>query len=69
LVVTVDELLRGVRISLGEGPISLCPAIDRNGSGEVTVDELVIAVGNALEGCPPPAASSSTQEGRASARP
>jgi len=53
LAVTVDELLRGVRISLGEGPLSLCPAMDRNGSGEVTVDELVTAVDNALTGCPP----------------
>jgi hypothetical protein len=56
--VTIDELLRGVRISLGEGPVSLCPAVDRNGSGEVTVDELVTAVDNALRGCPAPSASS-----------
>src|SRR5262245_18594926 len=50
--VTIDELLRGVRISLGELPIDPCPALDCTGSGTVTISCLVQGVNNALEGCP-----------------
>lgn len=49
--VTVDEIILGVNIALGEADISACPAFDVDGSGEVTVDELVQAVDNALNGC------------------
>jgi hypothetical protein len=50
-VVTIDELLVGVNISLGDRPISDCTALDRNGSGEVTIDEIIAAIDNALNGC------------------
>jgi hypothetical protein len=52
-VVSVDELIRGVTIALGLQPVSVCPAVDRNNSGEVTIDELIAAIGIALDGCPP----------------
>ncbi|MFN8640195.1 MAG: hypothetical protein U0802_00460 [Candidatus Binatia bacterium] len=50
--VSVDELVRGVAIGLGSLPVSACPAMDRNGSDEVTIDELIAALNNALDGCP-----------------
>jgi hypothetical protein len=50
--VRVDELINGVGIALGTLPIASCQALDRNGSGEVTIDELIVAEGNALQGCP-----------------
>jgi hypothetical protein len=40
-----------VNIALG-GPIEDCLAGDRDGDGHVTVDEIVAAVANALDGCP-----------------
>jgi hypothetical protein len=52
LQVTVDELIKGVSIALGNLPIDQCPAFDGDGNGEVTVAELVRAVNYALEGCP-----------------
>jgi hypothetical protein len=48
--VTVDELVRGVRIALGEG--GDCPIFDADHNQHVSVDELVRAVGYALGGCP-----------------
>jgi cysteine-rich repeat protein len=50
--VTVDELVTGVQIALGNSDPSECPEFDSDNSMSVTVDELVIAVGNALNGCP-----------------
>ncbi len=49
--VTIDEIIRGVNIALGNQSISECPAFDTNGNGAVSIDELVRAVGNALNGC------------------
>jgi len=49
--VTVDELVKGVNIALGNADVAECAAFDRNGNGEVTVDELVAGVNNALSGC------------------
>ena len=51
-IVTVDQLVAGVRIALGDAPLSLCPAFDGNHDTLVTVDELVAGVNNALDGCP-----------------
>jgi hypothetical protein len=50
--VTVDEIIVGITIALGEADISQCPAFEVDGSGTVTVDELVTAADNALNGCP-----------------
>jgi CSLREA domain-containing protein len=49
--VTVDELVRGVNITLGHAALASCPPFDRGGDGAVTVDELVAAVVAALSGC------------------
>jgi len=49
--VTVDEILIGVNIALGQTPPGSCGAFDSDGSGTVTVDEIVLAVQAALEGC------------------
>jgi len=49
--VTVNELIRGVNIALGNADISTCPAFDRNGDGMVSINELIAAVNAALDGC------------------
>jgi hypothetical protein len=49
--VTIDELLRMVNIALGSSPISECWPGDQNGNGNITVDEILAAVNNALNGC------------------
>ena len=57
-IVDVSDLLRMVNIFLGSLDISNCPAGDVAGGdpdgpdGEISIDELVRAVNNALEGCP-----------------
>jgi hypothetical protein len=48
--VTVDELVQLVNQALGLAPVT-CHSGDGNGDGEVTVDEIVAAVNNALSGC------------------
>ena len=53
--VTIDELIRGVGIALGNIAVAQCPPVDRNANGEVSIDELIAAVNAALNGCPPPA--------------
>jgi PKD repeat protein len=50
--VTVNELVKGVNIGLGNQQLLSCPAFDANRDGQVTVDELVAAVNAALNGCP-----------------
>lgn len=52
--VSVDEILRGVNIALGQLDLPSCPPFDANGDGLVTADELVQAIHAALNGCPPP---------------
>jgi hypothetical protein len=47
----VDELIQGVNIALGTAALETCGAFDANHDGSVTVDELVIAVNKALNGC------------------
>ncbi|MBX3025547.1 VCBS repeat-containing protein [bacterium] len=50
--VSIDELTRGVGIVLGERDVRECVALDLDGTQTVTIDELVAAVGRALNGCP-----------------
>ena len=50
-VVNVSELLTMVNIALGTTPVSTCRAGDANGDGRITIDELLAAVSNALNGC------------------
>jgi hypothetical protein len=50
--VGVAELIVGVRISLGEIPLSQCVAFDATPDGTLRIEELVLAVNAALSGCP-----------------
>jgi hypothetical protein len=40
-----------VNIALGSRPVADCLAGDENGDGEITIDEIIKAVNNALAGC------------------
>lgn len=48
---TVDELLTMVNVALGNTNVASCPPGDANNDGEITVDEILQAVNNALNGC------------------
>lgn len=54
--VTVNELITGVGITLGTLPLAECVPFDADDDLDVTIDELIAAVNNALGGCaaPPP---------------
>jgi hypothetical protein len=41
-----------VNIALGDAPVSACEAGDANHDGRITVDEILTAVNDALNGCP-----------------
>ena len=41
-----------VNVALESAPASECAAGDLNGDGQITVDEILTAVGNSLSGCP-----------------
>ncbi|MBI3784470.1 MAG: trypsin-like serine protease [Deltaproteobacteria bacterium] len=49
--VTIDEILDGVRILLGDSDLGACPILDTNGDGQVSVDEILAAVSSLLNGC------------------
>ena len=49
--VMVDELIRGVQVSLGTLAVETCDAFDPSGDGTVSIVELVAAVRHSLEGC------------------
>jgi hypothetical protein len=51
-MVSVAELILGVRISLGQSDLVACPAFDVTPDGELRIEELIAAVGAALSGCP-----------------
>lgn len=54
--VTVDELIPGIRIALGEEDVDDCAPFDQDPvDRNVTINELLMAVTCALEGCPGPA--------------
>lgn len=55
LAVTVNELLTGVNIALGNLATNQCLLFDANGDGTTTIDEILTAVNNALNGCRKPA--------------
>jgi len=50
--VSVADLLTMVNIALGNSPVTACEAGDGNLDGQITVDEILVAVNNALVGCP-----------------
>ena len=49
--VSVSELVRSVRASLGQDPVAACPNADVDGNGTVSVAELIRGVNAALNGC------------------
>src|SRR5262249_3405728 len=51
-MVTVDDLMIMVNVALGDAPVYWCAKGDADGSGSITVDEVVAGVGRALDGCP-----------------
>lgn len=55
LRVTVDELVTGVNMNLGDATVDACPAmLCRDGLELPPIDCAITAVGNALSGCPEP---------------
>ncbi|HYD49858.1 MAG TPA: hypothetical protein VEB21_15985 [Terriglobales bacterium] len=48
---TVDEILLGVNIALGDADLSVCPVFDADSDAAVTVNELLAAIDRALNGC------------------
>jgi len=48
---TIDELLTGVRIALGDVSVDVCSAMDERHDGHVDVADLVAAVQTTLAGC------------------
>ncbi len=50
--VTIDELVKGVNIALGDEPLSACPPLNVLEDTVITIDELIMAVNAALAGCP-----------------
>lgn len=49
--VTIDELMTGIGIALGQQPLKMCWAFDVNHDGLVGIEELVLAVTAAMYGC------------------
>jgi hypothetical protein len=50
--VTVDELILGIGIALGNATTAACPSFDPDADGRVSISELVAAVDRALGTCP-----------------
>jgi len=50
-MVTVSEIVRGVRIALGIDDPTRCLAFDGDGNGMFSVAERVTAVRHSLDGC------------------
>ncbi len=53
--ISVGELITGVNIALELRDLGDCPGFDRNGNSRVDINELLAAVGAALDACPTPA--------------
>jgi outer membrane protein assembly factor BamB len=49
--VTIDELVRGVKVALEAAPIDACDAMDNDRDGAVSIAELVLGVNKDLSGC------------------
>jgi hypothetical protein len=48
------DLIRALQVSLWRLPVSVCEEGDINRDGDISVDEVVAAVGSAMDGCPMP---------------
>ncbi len=49
--VTVDEIVRGANIILGNRSLDFCPSLDLDGDERVDVTDLIKAINAAVEGC------------------
>lgn len=49
--ITVDEIIQGVNIALGNASVSQCSSFDTSADGAVTIDELIASITAALNGC------------------
>ncbi len=58
-VVRTHELVRCVEIALGAMPPIQCPTADSSGDHGLTINEIVLAVEAAIDGCPTPTPTSS----------
>jgi len=58
--VTVGEIITMVNIALDNANVSGCVAGDTNHDSAITIDEILVAVANALSGCPPQATATPT---------
>jgi hypothetical protein len=50
--VTIEEIVRGIRLALGLPGAQPCPSLDENRNGQIDVDELVRSVAYAVGACP-----------------
>jgi hypothetical protein len=50
-LVSLNDLLTVIEIANGKQPLSACPSADVNSDGQVSLDEVLQAVNNALDGC------------------
>lgn len=50
--VSINELILGVSIALGQAALHDCPVFDSDGSDSISIGELIAAVNAALAGCP-----------------
>ncbi|MGH7786383.1 MAG: YncE family protein [Candidatus Binatia bacterium] len=62
-IIEINELIRGVNISLGNAAVDTCPAFDADGTGLVEIYELIAAVRNSLNGCAAGTPSKSNKSG------
>jgi hypothetical protein len=53
MMVTINELILGVNIALGNQPLSACEAFDCQNNGTVPINCLILAVNNAANNCMP----------------
>jgi hypothetical protein len=49
--VAINELVLMVNVALGQTPLDSCATADRDNSGSVAINEIVVAVNQALAGC------------------
>jgi len=50
--VAISELIAAVNIALDNAPFDACPNADADANGEVRINDLIVAVTNAQQGCP-----------------
>ena len=67
--VSVSELITVVYIALGQLPAGACPALEADEDETVTVDKIVVAVDNSIDGCPETSAATVRQRVRSTSPP